>query len=199
MEIKKMSTKLERLLYSISPEIVLRPIFDQANQALIGFPLPDVVIENFGQYQSVLIRLHGRLEAKILGIDSMPTATVDFLWGHCYKILTQLYGPNGEKCAFDMIRTNKDGGFREVVNQFARTVAENYALNEIRAKITFYINGLSSVERLAAGAEYIEKFGHLLPEEMTELSAARIHDNFAEVLEKHPFMLYDLAKAAAKF
>ena len=78
--------------------------------------------------------------------------------------------------------------------RFAKTIAENYAKNEIHAKICFYLNSLSCQERLAAGDEYIEKFGYLLPEEMTESSAARIHDNLAKVLEKHVFMVYDLAK-----
>ena len=44
--------------------------------------------------------------------------------------------------------------------------------------------------------EYVQKHGHLLPDELTESSAARIHDNFAKVLEKHAYMLYDLEKAA---
>lgn len=194
-----MSTKLERLIYSISPDIVLEPVFERANSALIGFEMPDVIVDSFDKFRSAFIRLHCRIEAAILRVDSMPKAAVDFHWSRCYEILSQLYGPNGEKAAFDMIRTNKQGGLREVVNKFVRAVSENYALNEIRAKITFYINSLSSSERLAGCDEYIEKFGHLLPREMTESSAARIHDNFAQVLEKHPFMMYDIAKAAGRF
>lgn len=194
-----MSTKLERLLGSIAPDITLKPTHERANEAVNSFPFPDVMIDSFDKFRYLLICLHRHIEAGIFRIDSMPQSTVDFHWSRCYGILEQMYGTNGEKAAFDMIRTNKDGGLREVVNQFAKTIAENYAKNEIHAKISFYLNSLSCQERLAAGAEYIEKFGYLLPEEMTEASAARIHDNFDKVLEKHVFMMYDLAKTGNKF
>ncbi|MBN2590819.1 MAG: hypothetical protein JXA96_13225 [Sedimentisphaerales bacterium] len=195
----EMSTKLERLLASIAPEITLKLTYDRANEAMNSFPFHEVLINTFDKFRYFLICLHRHTEAQILHIDSMPQDTVDFHWSRCYSILKQIYGTNGEKAAFDMIRTNKDGGLREVVNKFAQTVAINYAMNEIGAKITFYINSLSATERLAAGAEYIEKYGHLLPEEMTEASAARIHDNFASILEKHVLMMYALTKAESKF
>ena len=194
-----MSTKLERLLGSIAPDITLKPTHERANEAVNNFSFPDVLIDTFDKFRYLLICLHRHIEAQIFRIDSMPHAAVDFHWSRCYNILEQMYGTNGEKAAFDMIRTNKDGGLREVVNQFAKTIAENHAKNEIHAKICFYLNSLSCQERLAAGAEYVEKFGYLLPEEMTEASAARIHDNFAKVLEKHVFTLHNMAQAANKF
>jgi len=97
-----------------------------------------------------------------------------------------------------MVRTNKEGGLREVINKFTDTVVQNYAANEINAKISFYINNLSVPEKIAAGKEYVQKYGHLLPNELTESTAVRIQANFAKVLEKHVFMVYHLAKAASK-
>jgi len=193
-----MSTKLDRLLEAIHPDITLRPIFDRAGTAVNSFPFPDVIITQFDRFRYLLVRFSQHLDAKILRIESMPDMGVDFHWSRCYQILKQIYGPNGEKTAFDMIRTNKEGGLREVINKFTDTVVQNYAANEINAKISFYINNLSVPEKIAAGKEYVQKYGHLLPNELTESTAVRIQANFAKVLEKHVFMVYHLAKAASK-
>ena len=193
-----MSTKLDRLLEAIHPDITLRPIFDRAGTAVNSFPFPDVIITQFDQFKYLLVRFSQHLEAKIFRIESMPDMGVDFHWSRCYQILKQIYGPNGEKTAFDMIRTNKEGGLREVINKFTDAVVQNYAANEINAKISFYINNLSVPEKIAAGKEYVQKYGHLLPNELTESTAVRIQANFAKVLEKHVFMVYHLAKAASK-
>ncbi len=193
-----MSTKLDRLLEAIHPDITLRPIFDRAGTAVNSFPFPDVIITQFDRFRYLLVRFSQHLDAKILRIESIPDMGVDFHWSRCYQILKQIYGVNGEKTAFDMVRTNKEGGLREVINKFTDTVVQNYAANEINAKISFYINNLSVPEKIAAGKEYVQKYGHLLPNELTESTAVRIQANFAKVLEKHVFMVYHLAKAASK-
>ena len=193
-----MSTKLDRLLEAIHPDITLMPIFDRAGIAVNSFPFPDVIITQFDRFRYLFVSFNQHLEAKIFRIESMPDMGVDFHWSRCYQILKQIYGPNCEKTAFDMIRTNKEGGLREVINKFTDTVVQNYASNEISAKISFYINNLSVPEKIAAGKEYVQKYGHLLPNELTESTAVRIQANFAKVLEKHVFMVYHLAKAASK-
>ena len=193
-----MSTRLDRLLEAIHPDITLRPIFDRAGIAVNSFPFPNVIITQFDQFRYLFVRFSQHLEAKIFRIESMPDMGVDFHWSRCYQILKQIYGPNCEKTAFDMVRTNKEGGLREVINKFTDTVVQNYAANEINAKISFYINNLSVPEKIAAGKEYVQKYGHLLPNELTESTAVRIQANFAKVLEKHVFMVYHLAKAASK-
>jgi len=193
-----MSTRLDRLLKAIHPDITLRPIFDRAGIAVNSFPFPDVIITQFDQFKYLLVRFSQHLEAKIFRIESMPEMGVDFHWSHCYQILRQIYGVNCEKTAFDMIRTNKAGGLREVIKQFTDTVVQNYAAAEINAKISFYINDLSVPEKIAAGKEYVEKYGHLLPNEFTESGGFRIQANLAKILEKHVSILYDLAKSASK-
>ena len=191
-----MSTRLDRLLKAIHPDITLRPIFDRAGIAVNSFPFPDVIITQFDQFKYLLVRFSQHLEAKIFRIESMPEMGVDFHWSRCYQILRQIYGVNCEKTAFDMIRTNKAGGLREVIKQFTDTVVQNYAAAEINAKISFYINDLSVDQQLAAGKEYVEKYGHLLPNEFTESGGFRIQANLAKILEKHVSMVYDLAKSA---
>ena len=45
-----------------------------------------------------------------------------------------------------------------------------------------------------ASTEYLDKYGHLLPSEMTESSAARIRGGFFTVLENHPKLVQRLRR-----
>ena len=191
-----MSTKQDRLIESIHPDNTLKETFARANQAVNSFPFPNVLLKYFEQFRHVMICFHRHLEAHILNIDALPQASVDFQWSRCYGVFKEMYGSNGEKAAWEIIRTNREGGLRAVIQKYTETVARNYATNEISARIYFYLKTLSVQERIAAAEEYVQKYIHLLPDELTESSAARIHDNFAKVLEKHVYMLYDLEKAA---
>jgi hypothetical protein len=194
-----MSTRLERLIDSISPEITIKPAYELVNEAVNSFEFPDVMVDSFDGFIYLMVCLHRHLEAAVLRVDSMPGSTVDFHWNRVCNVLRRIYGSTGEKAAFEMVRTNKQGGLRKVVNRFAAAAAYSFAENEIEAKINRYINSLSAGERLAAGDEYIRRFGYLLPSEMLEAGAARIHDNLARVLKQHAIMLESLEYNAQRF
>jgi hypothetical protein len=85
-----------------------------------------------------------------------------------------------------MARTGAEGGLFSVLKAIALRMAEEYTENEIHARVSDYWNRLTPDEQLAAGDEYLEKYGHLLPDEMTEGSAARIRVNLPKVLIQHP-------------
>jgi hypothetical protein len=62
----------------------------------------------------------------------------------------------------------------------------NYAGNEISARVSHLWIQLSMEEQFQMIDEYLSKYGHLLPSELTEGSAARVKANFVKVLEEHP-------------
>ena len=113
----------------------------------------------------------------------------DYYWSLCVRVLLKVYGSSGEKAAFEMVRTGNDGGLNAVLRSVAMHVAEGYAKMEIQARVDAYLRELAVDQQLAASSEYLAKHGHLLPTEMTEKSAARIHANFAKVLENHPWLI----------
>jgi hypothetical protein len=85
-----------------------------------------------------------------------------------------------------MARTGAEGGIYGVLEAVAGQMIDEYAENEIAAKIAAFWEALSMDEKLAVSQEYLDKFGHLLPYELTSGSAARIRGNFLKVLEEHP-------------
>ena len=101
-------------------------------------------------------------------------------------MLIQEFGTNGDKEAFELVRTGIEGGLYGVLKRVAQQMATEYTGNEISARITHFWNGLKMKEQFSVMDEYLLKFGHLLPSELTESNAARIKANFIKVLKEHP-------------
>ncbi|MCX5674670.1 MAG: hypothetical protein NTX87_06645 [Planctomycetota bacterium] len=184
-----MPTKLDRLLESIHPTKTTEELSRRADDALNSFSVEATQIEVWDRFRHCLIRFLHHAETRLLRLSAPCHMGVEFAWGRCCQILMRAYGPNGEKTAFEMARTGNEGGLYAVLKKMAQTMADQFAQNEIEAKIGTYWNYLSINEKLAAGDEYLAKYGHLLPSELTEGSAARIRANLPKVLQEHSNLL----------
>ena len=129
------------------------------------------------------------MENTTLRIRSGFSADPEIDWGRCYYLLVKEFGLNGEKAAFEMVRTGVEQGLYGVLRAIARRMIDEYSGNEIAARIATFWESLSTDEKLAASKEYLDKYGHLLPSELTSGSAARIRFNFLQVLKEHPGMM----------
>jgi hypothetical protein len=105
-----------------------------------------------------------------------------------------MYGENGEKAAFEMVRTRVEGGIYTVLKKLAKQMAKEYARNEIRLKAWHFWDSLSVDDQISATDEYLLKYGHLLPSQLTEGNAARIKANFPKVLGEHPKLIKRMRK-----
>jgi hypothetical protein len=165
------------------------------DEAVNSFQIDSLIIENWDEFRGVLTNFFCHTESIILRIHTPRTPDPDFDWGRCYQLLTKEYGSSGEKAAFEMIRTGAEGGLYAVLKAVASRMIEKYAGNEISARIIHYWQDLSTDEKIAASKEYVQKYGHLLPSELTEGSAARILVNFTKVLEEHPKLIKRMRNA----
>ena len=189
-----MLSKLDRLLESIHPSRTIEELNRRADDALNSFSAEAPQIESWDRFRHCLIRFLHHAESRLLRLSSPCPMGLDFDWGRCCQILMRAYGPNGEKTAFEMARTGNEGGLLAVLRKMAETMAEQFAQNEIEAKVLTYWNYRSIDERLAAADEYLAKYGHLLPSELTEGSAGRIRANLPKVLQEHPALMRRLGK-----
>ena len=73
-------------------------------------------------------------------------------------------------------------------------IADELSKNEITARVNAFWRSHSPEELLEASREYLARYGHLLPSELTEGSAARIVANFPKVLENHPKLVQQLRR-----
>ena len=191
-----MKSQLDCLLDSIHPARTLDVISGRADEAINTFPVGTVSIADWEAFRECLVRFMRHVENHILGLpsDAAGDTGFDLHWGRCCHLLTREYGPNGDKAAFEMVRTSNEGGLYAVLKRIAHSMSERFAATEISAKVQTYWDALSPEEQLAAGQEYLEKYGHLVPSELTENSAARIRANLPRVLHEHLRLLQRLGR-----
>ncbi|MDY6838842.1 MAG: hypothetical protein SWH78_12805 [Thermodesulfobacteriota bacterium] len=184
-----MSTKLEQLLESIDPSRTVDEVSARVDQAINSFSVQRAIIEDWNEYESFLSDFYRHLLTTVLRIGSGVPENRELYWSQCADLLNKAFGTSGHKAAFEMVRTGKEGGLYQVLKTIGDLVAEKYAKNEISARISDYWQSLTVDGQLAASDEYLQRYGHLLPQELTEGSAARIRANFPKVLEEHPSMV----------
>jgi len=181
-----MITRLDRLLESIDPARTLDQVSARADAAVNLFRLKSGIIKDWGEFRKVLTEFYRHVENTILRIGASFSGDPDIDWGRCCRLLMKEYGASGEKAAFEMVRTGTEQGLYGVLKAVARRMIDEYAGSEIAARISNFWEALSTDEKLAASQEYLNKYGHLLPPDLTSGSASRIRANFPKVLEQHP-------------
>jgi len=181
-----MKTKLDELLNSIDPARTLDQVSERVDEAINSFQLKSGTTKSWDVFKTVLTSFFCYTESFILQIHPPRRPHPDIDWGRCCRLLMKEYGSNGEKAAFEMVRTGSEGGLYAVLKAVAKRMMDEYAGKEIPARIAHFWQNLSVDEQIEATEEYLDKYGHLLPSELTEGSAARIRFNFIKVLEEHP-------------
>ncbi len=189
-----MTTDLDRLLEDLDPERTIEDVFRRADEAINSFPMRCAQITDWNEFTACMAEFVVHVESRILRLRQPVRSAFAFEWGRAVRILTKIYGRSGEKAAFDMARTGNEGGLYGVLKAVAMRIADDLSTNEIIARVNAFWQPHSPEEVLEASSEYLAKYGHLLPSEMTEASAARIRANFLKVLENHPKLVQRLRR-----
>ena len=179
-----MSTKLEQLLADIDPSKTYDQTIARADDAINSFSGTSGQITDWDKFNQYMAGFVAHVEAKILQLHPCPIDSGSY-WARCMQLLSHIYGTNGEKAAFEMARTGNENGLLSILRTVALRMAEEYAENEIGARINDYWKKLTLNEQLCVTDEYLEKYGRLLPSELTEGNATRIRANFPKVLAQH--------------
>ena len=187
-------TGLDRLLQTIDPERTLDEVDFRVDAAVNSFNANAGMIAGWQEFKTCMARFFRHLENSILRFDPPYPLNLHYDWGRCCHLILEEYGTSGEKVAFEMARTGVKGGLYSVLKAVARRMTNQYARSEISARIYRYWDGLTVDEQLAVSTEYLEKWGHLLPSEMTEGCAMRIRANIVKVLQEHPRVLQRLGR-----
>ena len=184
-----MATKLERLLSEIDPSRTLDEVAARVDRAVNSFPYGSAVVTDVEDFEELIGRFYAHVEGEVLSIGHKRGRYPEFDFGLSSELLAEAYGPEGWKTGFEMARRGLEGGLRGVLTTLAERMAVRYAQNEIRARVYAFWEELSPEEWLEAAEEYLGKYRHLLPSELTEGGAWRLKGDFAAVLAEHPFII----------
>ena len=189
-----MPIQLEQLLTDIDPSRTYDKTFARVDEAINTFSFNRGQITDWEEFKDCLTKFFCHIESTVFCVSSEIYSDQELHWGRCEYLLKHIYGTNGSKAAFEMVRSGTEGGLFSVLKAIALRMAEEYAENEIQSRIIDYWDRLSPTEQLAAVDEYLEKYVQLLPDEMTEGNAARIRRNFPKVLAQHPKTLQKIRR-----
>jgi len=180
-----MPTRLERFLDEIHPSRTIDPVRRSVDEAMERFRKPWALAPDRHSFQDFLTGLFVDAECAVMGIRQgrKPHPTMD--WSRCCNLLKSRYGPEAAYVATQRALYGHDGGLASVVRDLAAAMSEEYAQNEIRAKVSHFWHRLTVHEKLAVSEEYVRKFGHLLGRDITDKGAARLRAYFPQFLEQH--------------
>ena len=184
-------TDLDRLLATLDPARTLDETSARADEAMNSFPMRTAIIEDWNEFQDLMTRFTLHVRKACLRLSPGYEGNAEFDWADCRQALRKEYGPSGFKAAFETART---GGVYKVLKTVARRLSEDYGAQEVSARAHHFLNRLTAEERISMAREYLRKYGHLFPSELTEGSAARIVESFPKVLEQHPRLLQRLRR-----
>lgn len=180
-------SSLESFLATIDPSRTIVETEQRASQAVNSFGYTSAHVSSHGDFVSLIGRFLWHCDSRILGTSHLSNPDPGFTESQALSVIRELYGPSGERVGFEMASTGVEGGLYRVLTEIAAQRARYYNSNEISARVGAYINALSADERIRVANEYVQRYGHLLPSELTEDSgpsvvAARLQ----QILENHP-------------
>jgi len=189
-----MTTNLERLVEGLDPDRTIEEAFRRADEAINSFPMRRAQIDDWSEFTRCLAEFVVHVESHILCLSRPVRGPLDFEWSRAAGLLVEIYGRSGDKTAVELARTGNEGGLYGVLKAVAMRIADDLSTNEIAARVNAFWRSHSPEELLEASREYLARYGHLLPSEMTEGSAARIVANFPKVLEQHLRLVQQLRR-----
>jgi hypothetical protein len=182
-------TPLDRLLDRIDPEHSHQEVSHKADQALLSFTPGKATVSSWEDFRDCVSTFFCHLDNHVLEPRRPRRLHRNMDFHRAAVLLKRVYGDNAAMAAYECARTGADGGLRRVLQTIARELADEYVDHYANAVIAEYWNGLEPKEKLAAADEYLRKYGHLLPVDMTMGGAPRLRGYFLKVLRLHPKLI----------
>ena len=187
-----MTTKLESFLNDISPEETIERAQAAVSSSLNSISISSGKIDTWDEFKELMAELYCLVESNMIGLEKPRSINLSMDWGRCSDLLFKKYGHGGDQTAFDIAQSGVEGGLYAVMKYVAEALAQQFTTNWIGVRIGEFWDNLSLEERLAVPLEYLEKYRHILPQEILEKNPSLFAANFYRFLEHHPQMIKGL-------
>ena len=164
----------------------------RADDAIRTFKIDHTVITDWGTFRYCLAKFRWHLDYHLLNMTRQMGFDLEYQWARAVTILVEINGPNGEKTAFEIVRTGHEGGLYALLEKIASYQAMYYLRNKTSALVSRFWGNLSADKKIDAGRQYIVRYRHLVPPELAEGTGARVLCQLPKLLNKHPEMIHGL-------
>lgn len=193
---------LDELIAAIDPEKTLDVMDERLDEALRTFDYPGGSVPDYKAFKDCIARFYWHVDSILLGLYDRLPKDMERHRGQATRMLMKAWGPDGDKAAANMAIYGVEGGLRRVLQTIAEELAKEYKENRVSGTVHDFLDGLSIDEKIAAAHEYVQKYGHLLPRDVTRDGAPRVVGFFRKFLKEHPHIVKRLRdtnrKAALK-
>jgi len=184
-------SKLDELLARIDPVETINGSDERVAHALNSYQYFQSVVTYFDEFELIVGDFYWHVESIMLDAEGKINPKDIIKQKYARQVLNEIYGPHGSATAFSIANTGVEGGlygiYRKVGEVFARKDAESLIDSEVDDFINEIKHDDSQYE--AAIEEYVQKYGQILPQEVTEDDADDIRANFGKALKQHPFLV----------
>ncbi|MCH9008277.1 hypothetical protein IIA29_09775 [candidate division KSB1 bacterium] len=183
-----MASKLQHLLQDIDPAKTIDVVEQRINRVLGNYQRDKNSVDSWADYKACLAQFLQAARNAALRLSDDVGRDLEANFGSALHYLARAYPGNTLQTVYSMMQSGAEGGVYKIVTTLARLMAEEFAQNEINARISHYWLNLTVEEQLAAGDEYVALYQDLLPGNTRE-EMVRIKASFLRVLQDHPRML----------
>lgn len=158
------------------------------DQAMNAFDYDGQKLDQWDAVTDLLLRFDWHLLQTLLHITPLtayPKGHMEVAKRQCLKHILESFGPSGPHHCFERIRNGVDGGAPAVLREFGQKQSDAFGQNQIDCMISAYWDRLTVEQKLQAPLDYLADYAALVPQGMTEGSAARIRAYFPEILKAH--------------
>jgi len=174
----------EQALDNIDPERVW-PSYAELGQTLLAkFRTHRPLCNGYEAARRAVITVW--LEARRAFGDEFPAKQYPFkeMWSVCDRTLNRAWG-----CVEDMLKAISRGSaaeFDHAVDELILTMAQHYAEDDLRSRVSAWSYGLSVEEQLAAPLVYLRRFAKFFPDVLTRGRMGTFELGFRQIHEWHP-------------
>jgi len=176
---------LDELLAAIDPAHTEMEIERLSDEALNSFHIPGATVADWSEFQSCMARFVQHVLGVLLGLHERMPKHDAMHFGKACRLLMQEFGPDGEHAAAKMAIHGVEGGLYRVLKVSAARLAREHSENAVAAEVAAFWNGRSPKEKLAVAQEYVARYGHLLPADVTAGGAPRVLAFLPRFLQNH--------------
>ena len=193
MSLRQLSAELDDLLESLDPRRIGEDIELRLGAAAHEFCRAQPSrITQWPDFLDCVARGRHFMESRVIAAYGKVPMEYDMAVGRAVGILHDLYGENGEKYAFELARTGKEGGMFKVISDVAGALLGQWEETGIKARISQWWESLDVDDRLEVTRDYVRRYSNFWPSEMAEAGGVRLRVNFPKTLLQHARLLRQL-------